>query len=154
MKIKTLLVSLMPLYGLNTRFRILLYLREYTRNHHLKFFSCLIKNYILSKYSCELSIHAQISPKAEFMHTTGVVIGEGAVIKEGVKIYSNVVLGRKDINNEDDYPIVNENVILSTGTVVLGKVNISSGVVIGANSLVFKSLKKGTWVGAPAKQIL
>ena len=71
-----------------------------------------LKHHFLSKYGCELGVTAEISPKTQFMHTTGVVIGDGCLVEEGVKIYSSVVLGRKNIQSEDDYPKILKNAIL------------------------------------------
>lgn len=83
--IKSILIALIPFYGDGYRFRLLLRLREYCRVKGYTVASVCLKNYMLHKYGCELSIRAKISPKAMFMHTTGVVIGDGSVIRGGGK---------------------------------------------------------------------
>ena len=150
----SILKALIPLYGDAYRFRALLRLREICRKKNITWLAICIKNYFLHKFGCELSIYAEISPRALFMHTTGVVIGEGMVIEEGVKIYSGVVCGRKDINNVNDYPIIKKNAILGTGCKVLGKVEVGQNCIIGANSVVMTSTDSGTWCGAPARKVI
>ena len=140
-----------PLYGAGVRFRVYLRMREFFRKHNMVFMGMCLKVHLQRKYGCELSINADISPKASFMHTTGVVVGEGCTIKPGVIIYSGVVLGRKDISKEDDYPTIEENVVLSTGATVLGKCTVEKGCIIGAQSLVLEDCEQGgLYVGSPA----
>ena len=87
------------------------------------------------------------------MHTVGVVIGEGCVIEDGVVIYSGVCLGRKNINM-DEYPVIEKNTVLCTGSIVLGNIIVGENCTIGANSLVLKDcLPNGIYVGCPAKRI-
>lgn len=143
-----------PLYGAGVRFRVLLRLREFCRKHKMTFCGNCIKSYLHKRYGCEISINACVSPQAEFMHTTGVIIGEGVVVLGGAKFYGNVNLGRKDVLNTDDYPTICENVILSTGCAVLGKVKVGANTIIGAHSLVLRDTEEGSvYVGSPAKRI-
>lgn len=87
------------------------------------------------------------------MHTVGVVIGEGCIIEDGVIIYSNVVLGRKNIY-VDSYPYIKKNVTLCTGVCVLGDVTIGENCVIGAKSLVLQNCDSNSiYVGSPCKKI-
>lgn len=151
---KPIFEAMIPLYGAGARFRAYLRLREFYRRHNMEFLGTCLKAHLQKKYGCELSIHAEISPKASFMHTVGVVIGEGVIVKEGVVIYSAVVLGRKNISIIDDYPIIEKNVVLSTGCAVLGKCIVKEGCIIGAHSLVLSDCDKGgTYVGTPAINI-
>ena len=143
-----------PLHGQGVRLRACLRLREFFRIHHWTFLNTCLKNYMLNKWAMELGISAEISPKVLFMHTTGVVIGDGTVLKNGVKIYSHVVLGRKNVENINDYPVVEENCILGTGCRVLGAVTIGAGAIIGANAVVLSDCESGgTYVGIPARRI-
>ena len=153
-KLKVFLELFIPLYGGGARFRVCLRLREFFRIHKMTFGAICIKSYLQKRYGCELSINAKISPKAEFMHTVGVIIGEGVVVSAGVKLYGNLTLGRKDVFDEDAYPYICENVILSTGCTVLGKVVVGERAAIGAQSLVIKNVEPDSvYVGSPAKRI-
>ena len=87
------------------------------------------------------------------MHTVGVVIGEGCVIEDGVIIYSDVVLGRKDIKI-DAYPYIKKNTILCTGACVLGGVIVGENCVIGAKSLILKDcIPNSTYIGCPGQKL-
>lgn len=143
-----------PLYGAEARFRLCLRLREYFRIHRMTFWAKCMKSYLLKRYGCELSINARISPKAEFMHTIGIIIGEGVIVSSGVKLYGNITLGRKDVFNEMAYPFIDENVILCNGCSVLGKIIVGKNSIIGAKSLVIKDVEPNSvYIGSPAKRI-
>lgn len=143
-----------PYYGKNARFRLLLRLREFCRKKRLVFCAQSIKGFIQSHYGCEISINAVISPKAQFMHTVGVVIGEGCIIDDGVIIYSGVVCGRKDIRTES-YPHIKHDAVLCTGACILGEVTIGEHCVVGAKSLVIKDCEPNSvYVGCPSKKII
>ena len=73
----SVLKAFIPLYGDGYRFRALLRVREICREKKITWLAICVKNYLLHKFGCELSIDARISTKAMFMHTTGVVIGGG-----------------------------------------------------------------------------
>lgn len=153
MNIHPLFQLFMPLYGSGVRFRLYLRLREYFRKHEMWFWASCLKSLLQYKYGCEISIHAQISPRAQFMHTVGIVIGEGAVVCDGVILYSNVVLGRKDIH-EDAYPTILGGATLCTGAIVLGDITIGENTIIGANSLVIVDCEpNSTYVGSPLRKI-
>ena len=52
-----------------------------------------------------------------------------------------------------DYPTIENNVILSTGCAVLGKVTVKEGTVIGAHSLVIADTEPHSlYIGCPAKK--
>lgn len=149
----TVIEMLIPYYGKGVRFRVLLRIREICRKKNLYFLGVCIKGYLQNHYGCEISINATISPKAQFIHTVGVVIGEGSIIEDGVIIYSGVVLGRKDIKVEA-YPHIKSNSILCTGACLLGGITVGDNCVIGAKSLVLRDCApNSTYVGCPAINI-
>lgn len=153
-KIVNVLLLFLPLYGAGVRFRIYLRMREFFRVHEMYFLASCLKSYLHKRYGCELSINAKISPNVSFMHTTGVIVGEGVTISGGVKIYGNITLGRKDVTNESDYPMICEGVVLSTGCVVLGKVFVRQNTIVGAHAVVLSDTEANTtYVGCPAKKM-
>lgn len=154
MKVLSFFKALIPVYGRPERFRVYLRLREFFRKKKMFFLGKCLKHHFLSKYGCELGVTAEISPKTQFMHTTGVVIGDGCLVEEGVKIYSSVVLGRKNIQSEDDYPKILKNAILCTGATLLGKITVGENAMIGAQSLVLCDVEPNSlYVGSPARKI-
>lgn len=87
------------------------------------------------------------------LHSTGVVIGKNVVIGDNVKIYSGVVLGVKNPGTGKQ-PKIGNNVILSTGSKVLGSIIIGDNSVIGANAVVLNDVPKNNLsVGIPSKNI-
>ncbi len=139
MRLKSIVYAFIPGLGRGIRFRICMSLHELFRKYKWVFFGEMLKEFLLSNYGCEISINAKISPKAVFMHTVGIVIGEGCVIEEKVVLYSGVVLGRKNIYREDDYPVIKKGSILGTGAKVLGKIVVEQNTVIGAGAVVIES---------------
>ena len=147
------IIALIPYYGKGARLRLFLRMREFYRKHHLLFLGECLKAYIQSHYGMELSCGAIISPRVKFMHTVGVVIGDGVEVHDGVTIYSGVTIGRKDINKEE-YPVIGENSVLCTNCTILGGITVDKNTIIGANSLVINDLiGGGIFAGTPARRI-
>ncbi|MGL5647511.1 MAG: serine O-acetyltransferase EpsC [Clostridium sp.] len=87
-------------------------------------------------------------------HGMGVVIGETAEVGENVTIYHGVTLGGTGKDTGKRHPTIGDNVIIGSGSKVLGPINIGDNVKIGANSVVLKDIEaNSTAVGIPAKII-
>ncbi len=105
-----------------------------------------------------IDIHpgATIGPRFFIDHGTGVVIGETAVIGQGVRLYQNVTLGAKRFPTEADgttlkkglprHPIVEDDVVVYAGATILGRVTIGRGAVIGGNVWLTDSVPAGASV--------
>ncbi len=105
-----------------------------------------------------IDIHpgATIGPRFFIDHGTGVVIGETAVIGQGVRLYQNVTLGAKRFPTEADgttlkkglprHPIVENDVVVYAGATILGRVTIGQGAVIGGNVWLTDSVPAGASV--------
>ena len=96
----------------------------------------------------------------------GVVIGSGTVVKcaailgTGVKMGKNCFIGpqamllHKSPDGISRPAVLQDNVFIGAGAIVMPGVEICSGVIIGAGSLVNKSISKpGTYVGRPCRRI-
>ncbi|MFO0580683.1 MAG: serine O-acetyltransferase EpsC [Anaeromyxobacter sp.] len=92
---------------------------------------------------------ARIGEKFFIDHGTGVVIGETAVIGNGVRIYQGVTLGAKSfpldaqgnpIKGVDRHPIVEDDVVIYAGATILGRIVIGRGSSIGGNVWVTQSV--------------
>src|ERR1700694_2975266 len=85
-------------------------------------------------YSIDIDYRANLDGGIVIVHGVGVVIGYGVHIKSNVIIFHGVTLGRKGIgpviSDEDGFPIVEEDCIICTGAILLGKIT------IGKNSTI------------------
>lgn len=110
----------------------------------------------ISRFFSGIEIHpgATIGKGLFIDHGMGVVIGETAEIKDNVTIYHGVTLGGTGKDKGKRHPTVGNNVIIGSGSKVLGPINIGDNVKIGANSVVLKDIPNGsTAVGIPARII-
>ena len=86
-------------------------------------------------------------------HGTGIVIGETAVIGDGVKIYQGVTIGAlstrdgQKLHGKKRHPTIENNVTIYAGASILGgETVIGEGSVIGGNAFITSSVPKGTKV--------
>lgn len=109
-------------------------------------------------YECHSKTGADIHPgatigKSFFIdHATGIVIGETTVIGDHVIVYQGVTLGGVSTNRGKRHPTIGDNVVLGTGSIVLGNIKIGNNVRIGAGSVVLKDIPDDcTVVGVPGE---
>lgn len=104
-----------------------------------------------------IDIHpgAQIGASFFIDHGTGVVIGETAVIGEGVRIYQAVTLGAKRFPTDSRgglqkglprHPIVEDDVVIYAGATILGRVTLGKGCVIGGNVWLTTDVPPGAYI--------
>jgi serine O-acetyltransferase len=87
-------------------------------------------------------------------HGTGVVIGETAVVEDGVSIMQGVTLGGTGKDTGDRHPKIREGVMIGSGARVLGNIEIGARAKIGAGSVVLRNVPAGcTAAGVPAKVV-
>lgn len=118
----------------------------------------LLANYIQSRVAelFDVDIHPAATIAGGLMvdHATGVVIGETAEIHKNVSMLHAVTLGGSGAQSGKRHPTIEEGVLLSVGTKVLGNVTIGKGSRIGAGSVVLKSVPAhATAVGVPARVV-
>lgn len=91
-----------------------------------------------------IDIHpgAEIEEKFFIDHGTGTVIGETCVIGKNVRLYQQVTLGAKSFPKDKNgrlvkgiprHPVIEDDVIIYSGTTILGRVRIGKGSIIGGN---------------------
>jgi serine O-acetyltransferase len=87
-------------------------------------------------------------------HGTGVVIGETAVVEDGVSMLHGVTLGGTGKERGDRHPKVRRGVLLGAGAKVLGNREIGACAKIAAGSVVLEPVPAGcTAAGVPARII-
>lgn len=100
--------------------------------------SNILNHFFSFVYHCDIPQKLKMGNGVKFIHKgLGVVITEGATIGNNVCIQHHVLIGEK---NGSDYPIIEDDVIINPYCLILGKVRIGKGSVIGAGSIVTKSI--------------
>lgn len=114
--------------------------------------SQVVNGLVLSAvFSIDIHPAAQIDEGLMIDHGTGVVIGETAIIGKDVSLMQGVTLGGTGKDSHDRHPIIRDNVLVSSGAKVLGRIEIGSGAKIGAGSVVLEDIPAhSTAVGVPA----
>lgn len=106
----------------------------------------------LTKRNCQLSFNSTIGKGVRFAHPIGIVIGDGAVVKDNVIIWQQVTLGSHGRKGQDfKYPVIGNNVKIFAGAKIFGGITIGDNSVIGANAVVLKDVPENhVAVGVPA----
>lgn len=117
-----------------------------------KFFSLI--NFFF--FGIEISVRCRIGRGIFFPHTQGTVIGAES-IGENCTIFQGVTIGAKEMDliySAERRPSLGDNVILGAGAKILGGIFLGNGVIVGANSVVLKTVDENIMVaGIPAKTI-
>ena len=120
----------------------------------------LIANYIMykvrKKTGIEIHPACQIGKNLFIDHGMGIVIGSTSIIGDNCLIYHNVTLGSilPTKSDEKRHPTIGNNVIIGSGSKILGNIKIGNNVKIGANSVVLDDIpNNSTVVGVKAKII-
>lgn len=145
-------------YLFSARFRVLL-------NHRIgKFFSkrnfflfkqiaAWYKIRLITKRGCDISYNSFIGKNVKMPHPIGIVIGDGVIIKNNVKIFQQVTFGSHGKKGETlSYPTIEENATIYAGAKIIGSIVIGKNAVIGANSVVNIDVPANSLaVGIPCK---
>jgi serine O-acetyltransferase len=109
----------------------------------------------LSRFLTGIDIHPGAQLGAVIIdHGMGVVIGETAIVGNGVILYQGVTLGGTSLRQEKRHPTIGDRVVIGAGAKVLGAIEIGAGTRIGSNSVVVESVPpNSTVVGIPGKVI-
>ncbi len=125
--------------------------------------ACLISRMISeiahSLTGVEIHPGAQIGESFFIDHGTGVVIGETAVIGNGVRLHHSVTLGAPRLSAHEKqevdhlaprHPIVEDDVTIYAGATLLGPIRIGRGSVIGGNVWLTTSVPAGSNISQAA----
>lgn len=122
--------------------------------HRLFFLARLLSHINRALTGIEIHPGARIGRRFFIDHGMGVVIGETAEIGDDVLIYQGVVLGGTSLEKKKRHPTVEDNVVIGAGAILLGPITIGRGALIGAGSVVIKSVPpEATVVGVPGRVI-
>ena len=103
-----------------------------------------------------IEIHpgAEIASGVFIDHGMGTVIGETAVVEEGVVLFQGVTLGGTGKDCGKRHPTVLKGAMIAAHAQILGPITIGQNAKIGAGSVVLKDIPdNATAAGSPAKVV-
>lgn len=105
-------------------------------------------------YNTDFSYHCSAGPGLRVMHLYGLTVGKGTVLGKNINLSHNVTLGSKLVNGINYWPCLEDNIVIGTGAVLIGKITVSSGAVVGPNVSMAKDIPENSVVvGNPGKII-
>ncbi|WP_417199534.1 serine O-acetyltransferase [Bizionia sp.] len=106
------------------------------------------------KYGFQIPVNTEIGEGFYIGHYGTVVINGRAKIGTNCNIAHNTTIGQTNRGKLKGYPTIGDMVWIGTGTVIVGKINIGSNVLIAPNSYVnFDVPNHSIVIGNPAKII-
>lgn len=134
--------NILEVFILYPGFHILIFHRfaHFLYAHKLFFLARLVSQ--LGKFFTGIEIHpgAKIGKNLFIDHGMGIVIGETATIGNNCTIYHDVTLGGTGKDKYKRHPDIGNNVMIGTGTKILGPIKIGDNVKVGANSTILKDV--------------
>lgn len=142
-----------PAFGLIASYRV--YHRLYnSKNKLLRKLGVYIYYTASKRFSCDIHPASLIGVPFKVGHSSDIVIGPRVVIGSNCYMFNGVSLGNKHVGSENRMPVIGDNVIIGTGSKILGGIKVSSNCTIGALTLVSTDVSKGkTVVGIPCREI-
>ncbi|MFZ4396309.1 MAG: serine O-acetyltransferase [Kiritimatiellia bacterium] len=111
-----------------------------------------LQSRISEVFAVDIHPAARIGKGILMDHGTGVVIGETAVVGDGVSMLHEVTLGGTGKEAGDRHPKVESNVLIGAGAKILGNIRIGEGSKVAACSVVLSSVPPfSTVAGIPAR---
>ena len=100
----------------------------------------------------ELDYKTTVGPGLALQHGVGLVVHQRVVIGSGCTLRNGVTIGERPPRG--GVPVVGDSVDVGVNAVILGPITIGNGAVIGAGSVVIRSINAGDVVaGNPARLI-
>lgn len=99
----------------------------------------------------ELPPSTDVGPGLRLRHGVGLVVNPATVIGRGVLIRQGVTLGNR--REARDCPVIEDDVEIGAGAVVIGAITIGRGARIGPNAVVVKDVPPGAVVYSPRSDV-
>ena len=129
-------------------------------------FGDILRKILVLIFKCDISPLAEIPTSTRFPHYIGIVIGSCRMGQNCI-IRNNVTIGKKDLDvryavskgmtleeHKGKFPTIGSNVIIGSNACIIGPINVGSGSVIGAGSVVVSDVEPNSvYAGVPAKKI-
>ncbi|WP_082890221.1 serine O-acetyltransferase EpsC [Halotalea alkalilenta] len=116
-----------------------------------------LASYLQYRVACDFAVDihpaARIGSGIFIDHGAGIVIGETAVVEDGVTLFQGVTLGGTGKLDGDRHPKVRRGAFLGAGALVLGNIEIGEGAKVGAGAIVTKPVAPGDTVVGPTARV-
>ncbi|WP_291871640.1 serine acetyltransferase [Maribacter sp.] len=130
-------------------FKYSYYLRKIS-GHNLNSISGLYYRYMLKKltykYGIQIPINTKIGKGLFIGHFGNIVINNDAIIGENCNIAHGVTIGQTNRGKYKGCPIIGDKVWIGTGSVIVGKINIGSNVLIAPLTYVNQNIPSNSIV--------
>lgn len=116
-------------------------------------FICVGGSYKLITEGCmgiELPVSTAVGPGLRLRHGFATVINPASRIGANVMLRQGVTLGNRQ--RRDDCPVIEDDVEIGVGAVIIGAVTVGRGAKIGPNAVVFTDVPPGGVVYSPASE--
>ena len=108
--------------------------------------------FVMWELGIDLSYKATIGPGLSLYHSVGLVVHESVIIGKNCTLRQCTTIGMR--NEPDDCPVIGNDVDIGSNSVLIGRIRIGDGAVIGAGSVVLHDVAPGDVVaGNPARSI-
>ena len=121
--------------------------------HHIPLVPKLLKGMTFLMFNCVIPYTAEIGKETKMAYG-----GMGSVIHARTKIGERVIIGQNTTIGRsldpEDFPTIGNDVYISAGARIIGKIHVGNNVIIGANAVVNKDVEDNCIVaGVPAKKL-
>ncbi|ODS24485.1 serine acetyltransferase [Candidatus Endobugula sertula] len=113
-----------------------------------------IQGRMVSLFGVDIHPGAVIGEGIFMDHAVGIVIGETAVIENGVTLFQGVTLGGTGKESGDRHPKVRQGAFIGAGAMVLGNIEIGKNAKVGSGAIVVKAVPPETTVVGPVAKLL
>jgi serine O-acetyltransferase len=115
----------------------------------------LLAAYSVGCAGSDIRPEATIGPGLVIKHSPGIVVGGGVVAGRRLTLLQNVTLGEKlGKDGGHEYPHIGDDVTIAAGAVLLGRIVVGNGAVVGANAVVISDVEPFSVVGGvPARRL-
>ena len=107
--------------------------------HHIPLIPQLLKGFTFLIFNTVIPYTTEVGKGTKFAYGgIGSVVNGRSIIGERVIIGQNTTIGRS--LDPEDYPSIGNDVYISAGARIVGKIHVGNNVIIGANSVVNKDV--------------
>ena len=105
------------------------------------------------KYGYDIPYAIEIGPGLQIFHIGGIVFSP-AKCGKNITLSQNTTVGMTIHNGKKQYPVLQDNIYIAPGAIIIGDITVGSDVAIGSNSVLKKSVEDySVVVGIPGKVI-